>query len=50
MRLATADRCLVIASGMLAGCEAMVTNDARWKRRGEAAFRQSLWIYLEDYC
>ncbi|MBI3973648.1 MAG: PIN domain-containing protein, partial [Chloroflexi bacterium] len=41
---------VVIASGLLAGCEAIVTNDARWKRRGEALFRQFRWLYLEDYC
>ena len=41
---------VVIASGLLAGCEAIITNDGRWKRRGESAFRQFTWIYLEDYC
>ncbi len=40
---------VVIASGLLAGCEAIVTNDSRWKRRGEALFRQFRWLYLEDY-
>lgn len=39
----------VIATGMLAGCEAMVTNDGRWKRRGEPRFPQFRWIYLDDY-
>jgi predicted nucleic acid-binding protein len=41
---------VVIASGLLAGCEAIVTNDEPWKRRGEALFRQFRWLYLEDYC
>jgi predicted nucleic acid-binding protein len=41
---------LVIASGLLAGCEAIVTNDARWKQRGASLFHQFAWIYLEDYC
>jgi predicted nucleic acid-binding protein len=41
---------VVIASGLLAGCEAIVTNDERWKRRGETLFRQFRWLYLEDYC
>jgi hypothetical protein len=39
----------VIATGMLAGCEAIVTNDERWKRRGEPLFPQFRWIYLDDY-
>lgn len=39
----------IIASGMLAGCEAIVTNDGRWKRRGEPLFPQFRWIYLDDY-
>lgn len=41
---------VVIASGLLAGCDAIITNDARWKRRGEAAFPRFTWVYLEDYC
>ena len=41
---------VVVASGLLAGCEAIVTNDERWKRRGESRFRQFRWLYLEDYC
>jgi predicted nucleic acid-binding protein len=41
---------VVIASGLLAGCEAIVTNDERWRRRGQALFRQIRWLYLEDYC
>jgi predicted nucleic acid-binding protein len=41
---------LVIASGLLAGCDALVTNDERWKRRLGPLFRQFRWIYLEDYC
>lgn len=48
-RLAVPDS-VVIASGLLAGCDAIVTNDGRWKRRGEELFRQFKWIYLEDYC
>jgi predicted nucleic acid-binding protein len=38
-----------IASGLLAGCQAIVTNDERWKRRCEPLFRQFRWIYLGDY-
>ena len=41
---------VVIACGLLTGCDAIITNDGRWKRRGETLFRQFTWIYLEDYC
>ena len=37
-------------SGLLAGCEAIVTNDERWKRRLEPAFRTFRWVYLADHC
>ena len=40
---------VVIASGLLAGCEAIVSNDARWKQRGNGLFPQFRWIYLGDY-
>jgi predicted nucleic acid-binding protein len=40
---------LIIASGLLAGCEAIVSNDAQWKRRFEALFPQFQWLYLSDY-
>ncbi len=40
---------VVVAAGLLAGCEAIVTNDRRWKQRGESLFREFRWIYLEDY-
>ena len=39
----------VIATGMLAGCEAIVTNDERWKRRGAPLFPQFRWVYLDDF-
>jgi predicted nucleic acid-binding protein len=39
---------VVVASGLLAGCEAIVTNDGRWKHRGESLFREFTWIYLEE--
>ncbi|MGH2588753.1 MAG: type II toxin-antitoxin system VapC family toxin [Dehalococcoidia bacterium] len=47
--LALADT-LVIASGLLANCEAIVTNDHRWMTRCAPHFRQFRWVYLEDYC
>ncbi len=40
---------VAVASGLLAGCEAVVTNDERWKKRLEPLFRQFRWIYLDDY-
>jgi len=48
MRVSLPDA-VVIASGMLAGCEAIVSNDARWKQRGASLFPQCRWIYLSDY-
>jgi predicted nucleic acid-binding protein len=38
-----------VASGLLAGCEAVITNDERWKCRCEPLFRQVRWLYLGDY-
>ena len=40
---------IVVASGLLAGCEAIVTNDAAWKRRLQPLFREFRWIDLGDY-
>jgi len=40
---------VVVGSALLAGCEASITNDARWKQRGQPLFRQFTWIYLGDY-
>jgi predicted nucleic acid-binding protein len=39
----------VVASALLAGCEAVVTNDQRWRTKLEPLFRQFRWIYLDDY-
>jgi len=47
-RIAVADA-FVIATGLLAGCEAIVSNDERWKRRMAPVFPQFRWIYLSDY-
>ena len=41
---------IIVASGLTAGCEALITNDARWKARGETLFKEFEWILLEDYC
>jgi predicted nucleic acid-binding protein len=48
MRLSLPDA-MVVAAGLLAGCEAIVSNDARWKQRGAGLFPQFRWIYLSDY-
>lgn len=40
---------IVVASGLLAGCEAIVSNDERWKRRLEPLFREFTWVYLGSY-
>ena len=40
---------LVVASGMLAGCEAIVSNDEQWRRKLAGFFRAFRWIYLGDY-
>lgn len=40
---------VIIASGLLAGCEAIITNDARWKARGASLFKQFRWIDLSDF-
>lgn len=40
---------IIIASGLLAGCEAIITNDARWKARGAPLFKQFRWIDLGDF-
>ena len=48
MRLSLPDA-VVVASGMLAGCQALVSNDVRWKQRGASLFPQFRWIHLSDY-
>ncbi|MBI4491569.1 MAG: type II toxin-antitoxin system VapC family toxin [Chloroflexi bacterium] len=40
---------IIIASGLLAGCEAIVSNDERWQRRFAPLFRNFRWIHLGDY-
>lgn len=40
---------IVVASGLLAGCEAIVTNDEDWRRKLAGAFRDFKWIYLGDF-
>ncbi len=40
---------MILASGLLAGCEAIVGNDEQWKRKLEPLFGQFNWVYLADY-
>ena len=40
---------MILASGLLAGCEAIVGNDEQWKRRLEPLFSQFNWIHLAHY-
>jgi predicted nucleic acid-binding protein len=44
-RLALPDA-LLIGTAVLAGCEAIVTNDERWSRRLGPLFPRFTWIYL----
>lgn len=46
-RLATPDAILV-ASALLSGCEAVITNDRDWRARLRPHFPQLRWIYLSD--
>jgi predicted nucleic acid-binding protein len=47
-RLPLADA-FIIATGLVSGCEAIVSNDERWKRRLEPIFPAFRWLYLGDY-
>jgi predicted nucleic acid-binding protein len=40
---------LIIASGMLAGCEVFITNDKRSRDRLQPLFSEFAWVYLSDY-
>lgn len=40
---------VVVASALLAGCEAIITNDRTWKQRLEPRFHEFRWIYLGDF-
>jgi predicted nucleic acid-binding protein len=44
-RLPMADA-LLIATALLAGCEAIITNDERWSRRVGPLYPQFRWVYL----
>ena len=40
---------IIIASGLLSGCQVIVTNDEAWKRKLVPLFREFRWLYLSDY-
>jgi predicted nucleic acid-binding protein len=40
---------IIVATALLAGCEVIVSNDERWKRRLSPLYRQFTWLYLADY-
>ncbi len=40
---------MIVASGLLAGCEAIICNDKQWKARLEPLSPAFQWIYLGDY-
>ena len=44
-RLALPDS-LLVGTALLAGCEAIVSNDEQWSRRLSPLFPQFTWIYL----
>jgi predicted nucleic acid-binding protein len=39
----------IIATGLVCGCEAIISNDERWKRQLSPLFTQFRWLYLGDY-
>ena len=39
----------IVASGLLAGCEAIVTNDEEWRKKPAPLFPTFQWIYLTEY-
>jgi predicted nucleic acid-binding protein len=39
----------IMATGLVSGCEAIISNDDRWKRAMAPLFREFNWIYLADY-
>ncbi|MCL5959224.1 MAG: PIN domain-containing protein [Chloroflexi bacterium] len=40
---------IIVASGLLAGCEVIVSNDGKWKRKLEPLFGDFVWVYLGDF-
>lgn len=40
---------VIVASGLLAGCDAVVSNDKQWAIRLAGLFPQFRWVYLAQY-
>ncbi|HVC79048.1 MAG TPA: hypothetical protein VNL35_00910 [Chloroflexota bacterium] len=40
---------LIVASGLLANCEAIIFNDEAWGKSIQPHFRQFKWLYLKTY-
>lgn len=40
---------LIVATALLAGCQAIVTNDQAWKGRLSALFGEFTWVYLAEH-
>ena len=40
---------LIVASGLFAGCDAVVSNDEQWQRRLAPLVHDVRWIYLGDF-
>jgi len=40
---------IIIATGLLAACEAVITNDEEWKRKMEPLFPRFRWVCLSDH-
>ena len=40
---------LIVATGLLAGCEVIISNDERWQRQFGPLYPQFRWLYLSDY-
>ncbi|HVC34016.1 MAG TPA: PIN domain-containing protein [Chloroflexota bacterium] len=39
---------IIVASGLAAGCDCIVSNDAAWKKQLEPLFRECRWLCLSD--
>ncbi|MDO8674360.1 MAG: hypothetical protein Q7O66_23380 [Dehalococcoidia bacterium] len=40
---------LIVATALLAGCKAIVTNHGQWKTAMSRLFANFLWLYLSDF-
>jgi predicted nucleic acid-binding protein len=40
---------IIVASALLSGCEVVVSNDERWKRKLEPLFQEFKWVWLGEF-